>query len=186
MATFRIQKNSENPYVMLDKFSINDSALSWKAKGLLACIESLGGITSISELNNMSTDGDAATRSGIQELLDRGIIVQEVGYGSSVELKVERILIENSIEHEREKTFERCELKRKLRFDFFLPEINTVIELDGPHHFFDVYGNIEDVQRRDSIKNEFCKGNGIKIVRVPFEKFDDIEAVILRVINERG
>ena len=25
MATFRIQKNSENPYVMLDKFSVNDA-----------------------------------------------------------------------------------------------------------------------------------------------------------------
>ncbi|KXG73769.1 hypothetical protein AN619_29030 [Thermotalea metallivorans] len=34
----RVQKNKENPYVMINKQFLSDERLSWKAKGLLILI----------------------------------------------------------------------------------------------------------------------------------------------------
>ena len=36
MSILRVSKNKDNPYVMIDKRSISDDRLSWKAKGILA------------------------------------------------------------------------------------------------------------------------------------------------------
>jgi hypothetical protein len=36
MSIFRVSKNKENPYVMIDKRSIGNDKISWKAKGILA------------------------------------------------------------------------------------------------------------------------------------------------------
>lgn len=78
MATFRIQKNRENPYVMLDKFSINDSALSWKAKGLLAYLLSKPDdwIVKEHDLVAHATDGRDSVRATIRELEAAGYLIR--------------------------------------------------------------------------------------------------------------
>ncbi len=66
----------------------------------------------------------------------------------------------------------RCYL---LTFDFYLPSKNLVIEYDGGQHFgpVSIFGGEESYQRTvmlDAIKNEFCKDNKIKMLRIPYTK----------------
>jgi hypothetical protein len=78
----------------------------------------------------------------------------------------------------REKSFEDCtnrggeKVCRRLRFDFYLPEQNTLIEYDGEQHFVKrgKYGEgYENYQRNDKIKNQYCKDNNIKLIRIHYK-----------------
>ena len=68
-----------------------------------------------------------------------------------------------------------------LRVDFYIPEINTVIEADGsqhsdPKHPWKEWNN-GTVADYDEIKNQYFQENGITLVRVPYKrnlKKDDI------------
>ena len=84
-----------------------------------------------------------------------------------------KYLTDNNIEFEREKMFEDCRNKRKLRFDFYIPSINTLIEYDGKQHFEPIerFGGqkyFEETQENDKIKNEYCKQNEITLVRITY------------------
>lgn len=73
--------------------------------------------------------------------------------------------------------------------DCYLKDFNMVIEYDGQHHFEEVNfnnkmtekqmkDNFENVKRRDKIKDDYCKENGIKILRIPYWNFDNIELIL--------
>lgn len=84
-------------------------------------------------------------------------------------------LIKKSIVFEKQKTFEGCKFKNKLRFDFYLPKHNTCIEYDGEQHFKSIpyYGGQEKldlIQKKDEIKTQFCKNNGINLIRIRFDE----------------
>lgn len=66
----RTRKNRENPYVMIDKFGLNDERLSWKAKGLLAYLLSKPDdwTIRINDLIKRSKDGRDAVKAGLREL----------------------------------------------------------------------------------------------------------------------
>lgn len=93
------------------------------------------------------------------------------------------LLKENNIIFEQQKTFKDCtnpENTNLLFFDFYLPDYNCCIEYDGKQHFksIDFYGGKEKFKRTqllDSIKNEYCKNNNIKLIRIPFTDFDKID-----------
>lgn len=53
---------------------------------------------------------------------------------SKGEEKIAKILALNGIQYEREKSFVKLR-NGKLRFDFFIPSINTILEYDGRQHF---------------------------------------------------
>jgi very-short-patch-repair endonuclease len=66
----------------------------------------------------------------------------------------------------------RCYL---LTFDFYVPSKNLIIEYDGGQHFgpVSIFGGEESYKRTimlDAIKNEFCKDNNIKMLRIPYTK----------------
>jgi hypothetical protein len=71
---FRTVKNPDNPYVMIDRRPIDNPALSYKAKGILAYLLSRpnGWEVNLVDLANRSTDGIASVRAGVQELKDVG------------------------------------------------------------------------------------------------------------------
>lgn len=77
MTTFRISK-SEN-FVVLDKGFLNNTEISWQAKGLLAYMLSLPNdwIFNISDLANRSKNGRDATRNILKELQGAGYIQKE-------------------------------------------------------------------------------------------------------------
>lgn len=81
------------------------------------------------------------------------------------------------VEHETQKTFECCVYKNKLRFDFYIPELNLAIEYDGEHHFKPITYNrnieesnktFEIAKKRDSIKTNYCEDNNISLIRFPY------------------
>jgi len=72
----RKEKNKLNPYAQVSRRSIQDPALSWKAKGLLAYLLSLPDDWQIyiKELPNHSNDGIKATRAAFNQLRATGYI----------------------------------------------------------------------------------------------------------------
>jgi len=92
---------------------------------------------------------------------------------SKGESKIEEILNENKIKFIPQYKFNDCIHKEKLRFDFYLTELNTVIEFDGEQHFEvkEHWGGekeFNNIKMRDYIKNKYCINNNIKIIRIPY------------------
>lgn len=59
------------------------------------------------------------------------------------------------------------------RFDFYLPEVNTVIEYDGAQHFIPVkhWGGEKALEKQiaiDAEKDKYCKKVGLRMIRVPY------------------
>jgi very-short-patch-repair endonuclease len=123
---------------------------------------------------------------------------------SSGEKLVAKILVDNNFIDEsclesrkcdfREKTFENCTNTKvgrycqPLRFDFYIPDKNTIIEYDGEQHFrpSEKFGGtkFEVTKENDRIKNEFCEKNGINLIRIHY-KFptSKIESALLDALQ---
>ena len=111
---------------------------------------------------------------------------QSSSYG---ELIVRRILEEENIRYEQQKTFDGCVGKESgclLRFDFYLPDYNCCIEYDGKQHFIpckfvqtftdeQAIRNYNRTVTSDNIKNEFCKNNNIVLIRIPYIDLSRLE-----------
>lgn len=87
--------------------------------------------------------------------------------------------IENKRCGYREKSFAGCtnlgrEGKKctRLRFDFYLPKQNTLIEWDGEQHFTrrGKYGeDYDNLKQNEELKNQYCKENNIKLIRIHYK-----------------
>lgn len=96
---------------------------------------------------------------------------------SKGELIVEKYLVLNSIKYSPQHTFNDCKNVDKLRFDFYLPDHNIIIEYDGQQHHKSVrkFGGktkLIYVKNNDKIKNDYCVRNNIKLIRINYN--DDI------------
>ena len=95
------------------------------------------------------------------------------------------------ISYEREYSFSNCVndiTNKQLRFDFYLPDYNCCIEYDGIQHYKETtwrHITLEDEQRKDNIKNRYCKEKGIKLIRIPYTDFEkiDIDYLIQKIYN---
>ena len=82
-----------------------------------------------------------------------------------------------------------CKNERILPFDFAIFKNNTLfmlIEYDGILHFVDKFNNPEEfnnVKLRDFIKTEYCKNHNIKLLRIPYWDFDNIESILQEHLN---
>ncbi len=100
------------------------------------------------------------------------------------ERKIEKFLNNHDINYVREYRFDDCKNKRTLPFDFYLPDYNICIEFDGKQHFeyiefFDkTKEKFELRKRNDEIKNEYCKHNNIKLIRISYLDKDKIEDIL--------
>jgi very-short-patch-repair endonuclease len=101
--------------------------------------------------------------------------------------KIEEWLIAQSISYEREKGFDalRSEKTRRrhLRFDFWLPNLNAVIEFDGIQHFqaVSIWGGksaFDETVARDRRKDEWAAAQGIQMIRVRHDQEQDIELIL--------
>ena len=94
---------------------------------------------------------------------------------SNGEKQIKNILNEKNIKYIRQKTFEDCVDKYKLRFDFYLPDFNTCVEYDGKQHYepIEYFGGEEKfqlVKKHDNIKNLYCNKNNIRIIRIKYNQ----------------
>jgi hypothetical protein len=103
------------------------------------------------------------------------------GSKSVGEKKIECYLINNKINFIPQKWFSDCKDKKPLPFDFYLPDLNTLIEFDGRQHFEETNHftyPLEMVQKHDKIKNDYCKGNSIYLIRIPYWDVNKIEQIL--------
>ena len=93
---------------------------------------------------------------------------------SKGELKVKELLENYNIKYIREYKFEDCVSigGRKLPFDFYIKDMNLLIEYDGRQHFEDVFGVVSfiNLKQNDNIKDKYCELNNIELLRI---KYDD-------------
>jgi very-short-patch-repair endonuclease len=108
---------------------------------------------------------------------------------SKGEEKIAKYLTKFGIKFETQKTFKDLKDKILLRFDFYIPNKNLLIEYDGIQHFEPVdFGginneeivkeNFKNQQIRDKMKNEYCKENGIKLLRIKYTDFKNIKKIL--------
>ena len=105
---------------------------------------------------------------------------------SKGEQSIMNFLDTNNIKYETQYKFEDClsqTSQKRLSFDFYLVEKNMCIEYDGIQHFepIDKWGGLERFEKQtfnDKIKNEYCKNNEIKLLRIAYTSFDNIESIL--------
>lgn len=94
------------------------------------------------------------------------------------ELKINEILTQNNINFIQEYRPKDFSIGFDARFDFYLPELNLLIEYDGKQHFTDKntgWGeSLKNIQKRDSIKTQWALNNGIQIIRIPYTHYDEL------------
>jgi very-short-patch-repair endonuclease/ribosomal protein L36 len=99
------------------------------------------------------------------------------------ENKIESFLNNQDINHDRHVRFSECRDKRPLEFDFYIPDLQVLIEYDGIQHHepIDWFGGQEafdSLQRRDRIKDKFAASNDYNLIRIPYTEFDNIEDIL--------
>ncbi len=96
----RVQKNRENPYVMIRKTVFEDDRISWKGKGLMGYFLSKPDNWQIivSDLIKQSTDGRDSVYSGLKELRNFGYIEYKKKQDERGHFYVEYIVHEEPIE----------------------------------------------------------------------------------------
>ena len=108
---------------------------------------------------------------------------------SKGEKRVAKFLDSENIEYIQQHKFDRCRSKYKLPFDFYIPSLNVAIEYDGKdHHMIFKRSKNDTYERafnrfiegkiRDTIKTIYCKENNIKLIRIPYWDFDNIEEIL--------
>ena len=96
---------------------------------------------------------------------------------SSFEEKIIYILNKEKVNFIREKKFK--ELGQK-RFDFYLVDLDILIEVDGQYHFTAVRNSRKKFlrhQENDRTKNSFCLRNGIDLYRIPFWEINHVSTL---------
>lgn len=91
------------------------------------------------------------------------------------EKQIRQWLNGHNVLYEKQYKFDDCYDIKPLPFDFYLPKYNLCIEYDGEQHFrpVDFFGGEKHFklqQKHDNIKNEYCKNNGILLLRIPYYK----------------
>lgn len=107
---------------------------------------------------------------------------------SKGEKVIEKILKEFNIGYARQHRFDDCRFKYRLPFDFYLTDYNICIEFDGRQHFeivgtFGGFDSFIDTIIRDTVKNEYCKKNNIRLIRIPYWDMENIEKIIVNELE---
>lgn len=102
------------------------------------------------------------------------------------------IFQKNGINYEQQKTFDGFvnSNNKKYQFDFYLPGYNCCIEYDGLQHYVGwrhKKDSLEKIKKVDKKKDDYCKNNDIKLVRIPYTDIDklSLEYLLERVENDK-
>lgn len=114
------------------------------------------------------------------------------------ELNISEYLTARGINFVQEKTYSDClnpKTKRNLRYDFYLPDSNTLIEFNGSQHYAPTsfgsdrtakvkQSNFEEIAYRDSIKNEYAIRNNIKLIIIPYKYINKISEILDKELDD--
>lgn len=112
------------------------------------------------------------------------------------ERRISEWLDDMNIDYVYQKKFSGCRNINLLPFDFGIYSNNWVaIEYHGGQHYFpvDFAGegiekaklNFEEQKKRDKIKKKYCKDNDIKLIVIPYWKYDKIESILNKELSNK-
>lgn len=115
---------------------------------------------------------------------------------SKNEMKIGKILQKLKYEYVPQINFSDCVDVGLLKFDFGVKKdgkLLCLIEYDGEQHYMpvkfghmsdeEVQEKLNDTQRRDNIKNEYCKKNNIPLLRIPYWEKKNIKKIITEYLS---
>ena len=116
--------------------------------------------------------------------------IRERGAGCSVcisstgERSIAKILKRNNVKFVEQFRFEGT----RYRYDFYLPELNVLVEYDGQLHYIavDYFGGVktlERIQYNDNIKNALASSYNIPLVRIGYMNFNMLENTLTNKIR---
>lgn len=151
----------------------------------------------ILEKNRYLTQLEIAKHFGIsvayitQSNIDTVLINHQLGYNRVYEygeLIAIKYLVKNEVTNlVRQKTFNNCKSEKGflLKFDIYLPESNSVIEIDGPQHYEREHKFYSEyLVSSDRMKEKFCKDSNIFLLRIPIKDKYQIDKIIKHAILE--
>lgn len=108
---------------------------------------------------------------------------------------VAKCLTRMGIEYVQEKTFDDCRGDTSaLRFDFWIPSHNALIEYDGEHHFYPIrFRGLstaaaeklhQRVLRYDEIKTQYASDKQMVLIRIPYHSKDQINTILKLHLHE--
>lgn len=110
---------------------------------------------------------------------------------SSGEYIIENFLKKMNISYERQKSFPDLKSNKtnyKLRFDFYIPEYNTVIEFNGIQHYKKEYcfgknkvEKFEKLNYNDLLKKIYAEKNNIKYLEISYREKNRIEEILKEI-----
>ena len=103
---------------------------------------------------------------------------------SNNEKTIENWLKQHNIYFIEQYKFQDCYYKKVLPFDFYIPNFNTLIEVDGELHFSNtsrfcnlnkkqVQQAVKEQQKRDDIKNKYCEKHNICLIRISYKEIQN-------------
>lgn len=110
-------------------------------------------------------------------------------FNSNGETKIKEVFDKYNTKYNFQHKFGDCIYnKRDMAFDFYLQEYNVAIEYDGKQHFEPVklFGGEKQFkiqQCNDRFKDEYCDKNGIRLIRIPYWEFENIEDILINELN---
>lgn len=107
---------------------------------------------------------------------------------SKLSTNIENFLRRKGADYKTEVSFEKCVYKGQLYFDFAIYRNNNLsmlIEADGEQHFKETtFGKLGVIQKRDEIKNQYCKNNNINLIRISYTDEENVENILENYIKE--
>jgi len=88
---------------------------------------------------------------------------------------IKELIDEHGIKYIQEYSIQPIIHPHKLRFDFYLPKLNILIEFDGIQHFKEwklSNDSLLERQFRDLAKDHYCLINKISLIRIPYTQED--------------
>lgn len=97
---------------------------------------------------------------------------------------IRNFLLRNNVNFEEQKMFKTCKNKRLLPFDFYLTDLNILIEFQGKQHFVYIanWNSLQQTQSNDRIKKEWCIENNIKLLEINYQELNKIEEILEKII----
>jgi very-short-patch-repair endonuclease len=105
------------------------------------------------------------------------------GYKSFGEEAIAQWFNQNKINFTRQKSFLDCKNKLPLLYDFWIEDINLLIEYDGIQHykirqFFGGRNGFNVTQINDKIKTEYALNNKINLLRIRYTEKENISEIL--------
>lgn len=106
---------------------------------------------------------------------------------SKGELKIKKWLLNNKIYFISQHKFNNCKNPKTnypLKFDFYIPFKNILIEYDGEQHFGIGYNHsitpkyLDELKYRDDIKTKYATNNNINLIRISYKEKNKIDEIL--------